>query len=81
MLFLIHNALKRANKTYYKLFAINLNLAFEFNLNTNTTLKPPGPQIDNQNLISRTVFSTLQYNIYTEEINYVNHNGLFLYHI
>lgn len=48
MLFLIHNALKRANKTYYKLFAINLNLAFEFNLNTNTTLKPPGPQIVRQ---------------------------------
>lgn len=44
-MFLIHNALKRANKTYYILIVINLNLAFEFNLNSYITLKPPGPQI------------------------------------
>lgn len=37
---------EKANKIFYTLFTINLNLPFKFNLNTNITLKPPpGPQI------------------------------------
>lgn len=35
---------EKANKTFYILFTIDFNLPFKFNLNTNITLKPSGPQ-------------------------------------